>query len=77
MNCCEVNPLVVIVAVSEVYSALIQLMNDSQNPNFCNVANRKDQLTLSNAFCASNERIMVSVFFLFESCIRLNNFRVF
>ena len=64
MNCCEINPLVVMVAVGEVYSALTQLMNDSPNPNFCNAINKNYQFTLSNAFRASSERIVVSDFFI-------------
>lgn len=55
MKFCEINPLVVTVAIGDVYSALTQLINDSLNPNFCNVANKNFQLTLSNAFTVSSD----------------------
>ncbi len=56
---CDVSPLVVTVAEGIVYKILIQLINDSPKPNFCNVVNKKFQLTLSKAFSASKVTIMV------------------
>lgn len=60
---CEVSPLVVIVADGEVYDSLAQLMNESPKPNRSNVENRNFQLTLSNAFLASNVTMTVLLFF--------------
>ena len=55
----EVIPFVITVALGEVYSVLIQWMNDSPRPNLRRVLNRKVKLTLSNAFFASNDTITV------------------
>ena len=66
---CEVIPLVVIVALGDVYSVLIQWMNDSTKPNVWRVLNKNDQFTLSKAFSASSEMIMV---FCCVSCDILN-----
>lgn len=41
-----------------IYSVLIHWMNVSLNPSSCNVAKRKCQFTLSNAFSASNDTII-------------------
>ena len=57
---CDVIPLVVTVAVGELYMILIQLMNDSPKPNFCTVVKRNFQLTRSKAFSASKLAIIVS-----------------
>lgn len=56
---CDLNLLGVTVEVDDVYSALIQLINDSPNLHFCKVANKNFQLTLSNAFSASSDKITV------------------
>lgn len=45
-------------AHGEVYSVRDQNMNGFPKQNFCGVANRKVQLTLSNAFPASHETIV-------------------
>lgn len=42
---CDVSPLVVTVAEGAMYKILIQLINDSPKPIFCNVMNKKSQLT--------------------------------
>lgn len=47
VNLCDVIPLVVTVAESEVYKVLILLINDSAKPNFFNVVKRNVQFTLS------------------------------
>lgn len=57
---CDVSPFVVTVADGDVYKILIQLINDSPKPNFCNVVNKNFQLTLSKAFSASNVAMRVS-----------------
>ena len=54
----EVIPLVVIVALGEVYSVVIHWMNDSPNSNLRRMVNTNVQLTLSNAFSASSDAIM-------------------
>ncbi len=54
----DVIPFVVIVALGEVHSVLIQWMNDSPKPNLQSVLNKKDQFTLSNAFSASSDMTM-------------------
>ena len=72
----DVSPLVMTVAIGELYSVLIQLINVSPNPNISNVANRNVQFTLSNAFSASNEAMIVSILFWVEWCTRLNSLPV-
>lgn len=56
----SVNLFVVTVAFGDGYKILTQLMNDSPNPNLSNVANKKFQFTLSNAFSASNVTLIES-----------------
>ena len=56
---CDISPLVVIVAIGDVYKILTQWINDSPKLNFFSVENRKTQFTLSNAFSASNETMAV------------------
>ena len=63
---CELCPLVTTVVDGEVYSAFIQLMNGSPKPNLPSVENKKVQLTLSKAFSASSEAIIVFAFVEFE-----------
>lgn len=58
-NLCDVIPLVVTVAIGVLCSVFIQLMNDSPKPSFCRTVKRKIQLTLSNAFSASSETIIM------------------
>ena len=56
---CDISPLVVIVAIGDVYKILTQWINDSPKPIFFSVENRKTQFTLSNAFSASNKTMAV------------------
>ena len=76
VNLCEVCPLVMTVAVGEVYSVLTQLINDSPKPNLLRVWMRNDQLTLSKAFSASKVVMMVGWLCVAEWCMILNSLRV-
>ena len=76
VNLCDVRPLVVTVAEGEVYRILIQLINYSPKPNFCNVVKRIVQFTLSKAFSASKVAMMVSSCCSDEYWITLNSMRV-
>jgi hypothetical protein len=64
------------VADGELYNSLTQLMNESPKPNRSSVENRNFQLTLSNAFSASNVTMTVLIFELLEWCMILNSLRV-
>ena len=71
---CDVIPCVLTVALGEVYSVLIQWMNDSTKPNPCNVyVIKKVQFTWLNAFSASRETIIVLVWVCCARLIMLNN----
>ena len=76
VNLGEVIPFVAIVAFGEVYSVLIQWMSDSPKPNFLSVVNKKDQFTLSNAFSASSDRIMVFCCCFCAMLMRLKSLRM-
>ena len=65
-----------IVALGEVYNVFIQWMNDSPKPNLCRVLNRKVQFTLSNAFSASSDKIMVLSCFFCDILIKLKSLRM-
>ncbi len=58
--------------MGDVYSVLIQWINDSPRPNLCNDANINVQFTLSTAFSVSREVIMVFKLCNLEVFIRLN-----
>ena len=55
----DISPLVVILAIGDVYKILSQWINDSPKPIFFSEENKKTQFTLSNAFSASNETMAV------------------
>ena len=73
----EVIPFVTIVALGEVYSVVIHWMNDSPKPNLRRVENKNVQLTLSNAFSASSDTIiMVFCFCPCAMLMRLKSLRI-
>lgn len=72
----EVIPFVISVALGEVYGVFIQWMNDSPKPNPWRVENKKVQFTLSKAFSASSDTIMVLLCFCWDVLIKLKNLQV-
>ena len=75
-NGLDMVPFVITVAMGEEYRVLIQSMNDSPKPNFCNVEKRNLWLTLSKAFSASREVMMVLRLLDPEMVIRLKSLRM-